>query len=86
MFLSCSRSCSVKPIALDPRPPPRGKPLAALRAVAANPGGLRMKAHPSVMPLLLELGLIRVRERGEPAWLLTDAGRRAVAELGRDEV
>lgn len=44
-----------------------------------------MKAHPSAMPLLLELGLVRVRERGEPAWLLTDAGRRVVTAHGLDE-
>lgn len=57
----------VKPVALDPVPSLRGRPLDALRAVAANPGGLHLKAHPSTMPLLLELGLVRVRERGEPA-------------------
>lgn len=50
----------------DPTPPLRGKPLAALRAVAANPGGLRIRAFPSVMPLLVEMGLVRMRERGKP--------------------
>jgi hypothetical protein len=63
----------------------RGKPLPALRAIAVNPGGLRLRAFPSVMPLLQEMGLVRVRERGEPAWLLTDAGRKAIARFGRDE-
>lgn len=56
-----------------------------MRAVAANPGGLRYTAHPSVMPALLELGLVRIRERGKPAWLLTEAGRRVVRELGRGD-
>lgn len=65
-------------------PPLRGKPLAALRALAVNPGGLRIRTYPSVMPLLLEMGLVRLRERGEPAWLLTDAGRKAAAQFGRD--
>lgn len=72
-------------IKTDPAPALRGKPLAALRAVAVNPGGLRIGAFPSVMPLLSEMGLVRIRERGEPAWLLTDTGRKAVVRLGRDE-
>ncbi|WP_267358897.1 MULTISPECIES: hypothetical protein [unclassified Methylobacterium] len=66
-------------------PPLRGKLLAALRAVAANPGGLRIQSHPSVMPLLVEMGLVRLRDCGEPAWLLTDTGRKALARLRRDE-
>jgi hypothetical protein len=74
-----------RPISREMAPALRGKPLAALRAVAVNPGGLRMRAFPSVMPLLQEMGLVRVRERGEPAWLLTDAGRKAIARFGRDE-
>lgn len=76
-----------KPTITKPEPAPalRGKPLAALRAVAVNPGGLRIRAYPSVMPLLAEMGLVRIRDRGEPAWLLTDAGKKAVAQLGRDE-
>lgn len=69
----------------DPALALRGKPLAALRAVAVNPGGLRMAAFPSVMPLLHDMGLVRIRERGEPAWLLTDTGRKAVARLGRGD-
>lgn len=66
-------------------PPLRGKPLAALRAVASHPGGLRITAYPSVMPLLERMSLVMVRERGQPAWVLTPAGRRAVQSLGRDE-
>jgi len=77
--------CEPRPMRQEMAPVLRGKPLAALRAVAVNPGGLRMRAFPSVMPLLLEMGLVRIRERGEPAWLLTDAGRKAVAQFGRDE-
>lgn len=64
----------MKPVALDPGVRLRGRPLKALRAFAANPGDLRMKAHHSAMPLLLELGLVRVRKRDKPAWLLTEAG------------
>lgn len=79
------RTRSVKLVALDLVPLLRGRALKALRAIAANPGGLRMNAHPSAVPLLLELGLVRVRERGEPAWLLTVAGRQVVAERGLGE-
>lgn len=74
-----------RPISENSAPVLRGKPLAALRALAVNPGGLRIQAYPSVMPLLVEMGLVRVRERGERAWLLTDTGRKAVARLGRGE-
>jgi hypothetical protein len=74
-----------RPITGDSAPVLRGKPLAALRALALNPSGLRIQAYPSVMPLLVEMGLVRVRERGEPAWLLTDTGRKAVARHGRDK-
>jgi len=69
----------------QPVPPLRGRQLAALRAVAANPGGLRFAAHPSSMPLLERMGMVRVRERGQPAWVLTEAGRRAVRALGRGD-
>ena len=41
--------------------PLRGKQLAALRAIAATPGGLRLKAYPSAMPLLAEMGLVEER-------------------------
>lgn len=70
--------------------PVRGLALKALRAVAANPGGLRHTAHPSVMPMLRDLGLVEERPaRGRPgrlAWHLTAAGRELLAEVGRDEV
>lgn len=63
----------------------RRKLLAALRAIAANPDGLRMSAYPSAMPILLMMGLIRMRERGDPAWILTAAGNQIVADFGSDE-
>jgi hypothetical protein len=66
-------------------PAMRRKLFAALRGIAANPDGLRMSAHPSAMPILLMLGLIRMRERGDPAWILTTAGNQIVADFGSDE-
>jgi hypothetical protein len=72
-----------------PPPPLRGKQLAALRAVAATPGGLRLQAYPSVMPLLERLGIVEARPiRGASAevhWFLTSLGRRTVTMHGRDE-
>lgn len=74
------------------RPPPlRGKQLAALRAIAATPGGLRITAYPSAMPLLEKMGL--VEERAAPrilhsdgrAWFLTAEGRETVKAYGTDE-
>ena len=71
--------------------PVRGLALKALRAVAANPGGLRMQAHPSVMPLLVEMGLVESRNARGPgrtraAWFLTPAGRELLAAVGPNEV
>lgn len=65
--------------------------MAALRAVAVTPGGLRLGAYPSALPLLAEMGL--VIERNAPrtahpqgkAWFLTPAGREAVRTYGEDE-
>lgn len=61
----------------------------ALRALAAGPGGIRHGAYPSVMPRLVELGLVResvVKAEGKrPIWLLTPAGRYQVKVLGRGE-
>jgi len=68
-----------------PVPPLRGKQLAALRSVAATPGGLRITAYPSVMPLLEQMGMVRIRDHGRSAWLLTEAGRRTVRSLGLGE-
>jgi hypothetical protein len=61
----------------------------ALRAFAASPGGLRLEAYPSVMPGLLELGLVRegvskLRPK-RPVWLLTKAGRDMVRMVGTGE-
>lgn len=74
----------------EPRAPVRGLALKALRAVAANPGGLRAGSHPSVMPLLVEMGLVESRNargpgRTRPAWFLTQPGREMLAELGMSE-
>lgn len=75
----------------EPHAPIRGRILKALRAVAANPGSLRMQSHPSAMPLLVEMGLVEARNARGPgrtrsAWFLTAAGRALVADLGAGEV
>ena len=36
----------------------QGRLLNALRSVAVAPGGLRLNAHPSSMPKLVEMGLV----------------------------
>lgn len=74
----------------EPPSPLRGRALQALRAVAAQPRGLRHQAYPSYMPALVELGLVEerhVREpgRSQPAWFLTQAGREMLVAVGRDE-
>ncbi|MCJ2015220.1 hypothetical protein [Methylobacterium sp. J-076] len=72
-------------------PPLRGKQLAALRAVAGTPSGLRLKAYPSAMPLLVEMGLVeerggsRVSHPSGRAWFLTVAGRETIRRYGGDE-
>lgn len=45
------------PTASD-KPPLRGRALEALRAIALHPRGLRLSAHPSAMPALIELGYV----------------------------
>lgn len=71
--------------------PIRGKPLAALRAVAGAPTGLRLEAYPSAMPLLVGMGLVeeraasRVRRQGARAWFLTPEGRAVVRAYGTDD-
>jgi hypothetical protein len=73
-------------------PPLRGKQLAALRGVAATPGGLRITAYPSAMPLLVQMGLVEERptprgRHGEGrARFLTPEGRQTVKAHGTDEV
>ena len=74
----------------EPHAPVRGRTLQALRAVGAQPQGLRHQAYPSDMPALVEMGLVEERHvRGHgwsrPAWFLTRAGRDFLAALGRDE-
>ena len=50
-----------------------------------------MQAHPSAMPLLVEMGLVEARQvrgpgRTRSAWFLTRAGRELLAEVGANEV
>jgi hypothetical protein len=65
--------------------------LDALRAVAANPHGLRGCAYPSVMPVLEAAGLVTRRagrggRLGRSAyWFLTPAGRELLTETGIGE-
>lgn len=71
--------------------PLRGKQLAALRAVAGAPSGLRLQAYPSVMARLVEMGLVegrtaaRINHPGGRAWFLTAEGRGVVKAYGVDE-
>jgi DNA-binding HxlR family transcriptional regulator len=63
--------------------------IAALRAFAASPGGLRAEAYPTVMAGLVEMGLVRegvskMRPR-RPVWLLTKAGRDLIKLIGTGE-
>ena len=44
-----------------------------------------MSAHPTSMPILLMMGLIRMRDRWDPAWKLTAAGNQIVTDIGSDE-
>jgi hypothetical protein len=70
----------------EPKAPVRGRHLEALRAVAANPGGLRHEAYPTVLPVLRELGYVEERatrgRTGRRAWHLTKSGRDLLAALG----
>ena len=72
-------------------PPLRGKQLAALRAIAATPGGLRLKAYRGAMPLLDAMKLVELRTVSRishpegRAWFLTAAGRETVRAYGMDE-
>ncbi|GJD37545.1 hypothetical protein [Methylobacterium aerolatum] len=65
--------------------------MAALRAVAGTPGGLRRQAYPSTMPVLARLGLVeerpvpRTRHSDGSAWFLTGPGREAMRVYGWDE-
>ena len=75
---------------MDEPEPLKGRLLNALRSVAVSPGGLRLSAHPSSMPKLVEMGLVEERPlklgfklRG---WFLTEAGRKAIRARGLDEI
>lgn len=75
------------------RPSPiRGRALEALRAIAHHPRGLRLTAHPSVMPALIELGYVVERQArwegakpSETGRYLTPAGREVLKSLGSGE-
>lgn len=70
----------------EPPAPVRRRHLEALRACAANPGGLRHQAYPTVMPVLRELGYVEERatrdRTGRHLWHLTPTGRELLAALG----
>lgn len=69
------------------RPPPRH--LEALRAIQANPGGLRISAHPTSMRALEEIGYVVARapktKPKETRWFLTQSGRDLLRALGVGE-
>lgn len=74
-------------------PPVRGRALQALRAVALHPRGLRLSAHPSAMPALIELGYVVERQarwdgakQGDMARFITPAGRELLKALGAEEI
>lgn len=69
--------------------PIKARALLALRAVALHPRGLRLSAHPSSMPALIELGYVEERQArwhaarpGEMGHFLTPAGRELLQVLG----
>ena len=75
-----------------PKPPPlRGKQLAALRAIASTPAGLRIGAYPTALPLLADMSLVierpapRLAHRDGRAWFLTATGLETVRAYGMDE-
>jgi hypothetical protein len=75
------------------RPPIRGRALKALRAVALHPRGLRLSAHSSATPALIELGYVVERqarwEGAKPRDLgrfITPAGRELLKALGAEEM
>lgn len=71
------------------RAPLRGLQLEALRACALYPQGMRHGAHPSVMPVLRDLGHVEERlirgPSGRKLWFLTLAGRDLLTEIGMGE-
>jgi hypothetical protein len=73
-----------------PEPILTGRLLSAIRSVALAPAGLRLGAFPSVMPKLVEMGLVEERALRpnvkRTGWFLTAAGREEIRRLGVDEV
>ena len=71
------------------RAPLRGLQLEALRACALYPQGMRHGAHPSVMPVLRDLGLVEERPvrgpGGRKLWFLLPAGRELLTETETGE-
>ena len=74
-------------------PPIRGRALQALRAAALHPRGLRLSAHPSAMPALIELGYVVERQArwdgakpGDMAHFITPAGQELLKALGAEEL
>ena len=63
--------------------------LEALKACALYPQGMRHGAHPSVMPVLRDLGLVEERQMrgqvGRKLWFLLPLGRELLAEVGVGE-
>ncbi|MGU3282237.1 hypothetical protein [Methylobacterium mesophilicum] len=61
----------------------------SVRACALYPQGMRYGAHPSVMPVLRDLGLVEERlirgPSGRKLWFLTLAGRDLLTEIGMGE-
>jgi len=72
-------------------PPLRGRQIAALRAIASSPAGLRSGAYPSLMAALVEMGLVVERDAARAshpsgrAWHLTQEGRAVLRVYGEDE-
>ncbi len=65
--------------------------IAAIRACGFHPGGLRTSAYPKTMPGLVAVGLIKQRQKVDPAernqmgWFLTTAGKRLLRSVGTGE-
>lgn len=72
--------------------PIQARALQALRAVALHPRGLRLSAHPTSLPALIELGYVEERQArwhgampGEMGRFLTPAGRELLLMLGNGD-
>ncbi|GEP09784.1 hypothetical protein [Methylobacterium gnaphalii] len=70
-------------------PPLKRRQISALRALKVNPAGLRRKAYPRVVPMLVVYGYVEVRPSilagGETAWFLTQAGCDRLRTIGSGE-